>query len=87
VTFSDQVLARWLTVSACGLAICIASWVGGESVLSHLQRTGHWLVTSTRVTAAAVSGFGMGGTFLFIMTLTAGLLYWILRRLQSRKAT
>jgi hypothetical protein len=78
--FSDAILSRWVIGSLLGLIISVGSWVGGEFVLTRLQRTGGRLIISIRVVVAAVSGFGMGFTVLFMMTSAAGVLYWAFRR-------
>jgi hypothetical protein len=77
--FSNAIINRWIVVSLLGLAISAASWAGGEFALAHIRRTRQWRAMTLRVIAAAASGFGMGLTLVFVITLTAGLLYLILR--------
>lgn len=76
--FSDTVISRWILVSFSGLIISAATWASGEMFLLRFTRTGRFVPTSLRVAVAAISGLGMGFTVFFVLTFSAGLLYWLL---------
>ena len=78
--FSDAVFPSWMRVSALGLLISIAGVVAGSLVRNALQGNTSIVAIGARVVAAAVYGFGLGFSILFLLLFVAGGLYAILRR-------
>ena len=81
---SAALVPRLLRVSSIGLLLSLAAVILGELIARYL--TG---VTASeiagRVLGAALRGFGLGGAFLFLLLVTAALLFKLLARITSRR--
>jgi hypothetical protein len=78
--FSNAVFPAWMRISVYGLLISAAAVVVAGAVRQALQGNVSSFAIVGRVTAAAIYGFGLGFTALFLMLIVAGGLYAILHR-------
>ncbi|HEV7767318.1 MAG TPA: hypothetical protein VGQ76_20115 [Thermoanaerobaculia bacterium] len=78
--FSNAVFPSWMRISFYGLLISVAAVVVGGAARHVLQGNVSTIAIVGRVTAAAVYGFGLGFSVLFLMLVVAGGLYAVLHR-------
>jgi hypothetical protein len=79
-SFSNAVFPSWMRVSLYGLSISVAAVVVGGWGRHLLEGNVSSVAISGRIAAAAVYGFGLGFSALFLMLVVAGGLYAALRR-------
>jgi len=80
LSFSDSILTGWLKTSIVGLIVSLATWALGEYILANVVLTKGWSSRSLRIGGALLQGYGIGFGLLFLVTLSAGGIYWLLRR-------
>ena len=78
--FSNAVFPAWMRISVYGLLISVTAVGVGGAVRQLLQGNTSNVAIVGRVTAAAVYGFGLGFSALFLMLVLAGGLYAIVHR-------
>jgi hypothetical protein len=78
--FSNAVFPSWMRISCYGLLISVAAAVVGAAARHFLQGNVSNIAIVGRVTAAAVHGFGLGFSALFLMLVVAGGLYAVVHR-------
>ena len=78
--FSRAILPASMRISVLGLLISAAGALVGSTVREALQGNVSAVAIVARVTAAAVAGFGIGFSVLFVLLLVAGGLFRLLNR-------
>jgi hypothetical protein len=78
--FSRAILPAWMRISVVGLLISAAGAIVGSAVREALQGNASAVAITARVTAAGVSGLGIGFSALFVLLFVAGGLFQLLHR-------
>jgi hypothetical protein len=81
---SAALVPRFLRVSSIGLGVSLAALILGE-VIGRTVRGVTAPEIAGRVLGAALRGFGLGGTFVFLLLVASALLFKFLARITSHR--